>query len=108
MIRIFFVDAFTKELCKGNPAAVCILKEWPSDDVLQSIAFENNLSETAFVNLREDPLQMRWFTPTLEVELCGHATLASAYVIFNFLNIQSTQILFKSLSGILKVKKDLN
>ena len=83
MIRIFYVDAFTKELFKGNPAAVCILEEWPGDEILQAIAFENNLSETAFVNLREDPLQIRWFTPTLEVELCGHATLATARILFD-------------------------
>ena len=107
MIRIFYVDAFTKELFKGNPAAVCILEEWPSDDVLQAIAFENNLSETAFVNLREDPLQIRWFTPTLEVELCGHATLATARILFDEYFQNDTKISFQSKSGeLIALQKD--
>ena len=99
MIRIFYVDAFTKELFKGNPAAVCILEEWPSDEVLQAIAFENNLSETAFTNLREDPLQIRWFTPSLEVELCGHATLATARILFDEYFQNESRISFQSKSG---------
>ncbi len=107
MIRIFYVDAFTKELFKGNPAAVCILEEWPGDDVLQAIAFENNLSETAFVNLRENPLQIRWFTPTLEVELCGHATLATARILFDEYFQNETKISFQSKSGeLVALKKD--
>ena len=107
MIRIFYVDAFTKELFKGNPAAVCILKKWPGDDVLQSIAFENNLSETAFVNLREDPLRIRWFTPTLEVELCGHATLATARILFDEYFQNDTKISFQSKSGeLVALQKD--
>ena len=107
MIRIFYVDAFTKELFKGNPAAVCILEEWPGDDVLQAIAFENNLSETAFVNLRENPLQIRWFTPTLEVELCGHATLATARILFDEYFPSETKISFQSKSGeLVALQKD--
>ncbi|MEL0243728.1 MAG: PhzF family phenazine biosynthesis isomerase, partial [Gammaproteobacteria bacterium] len=107
MISIFYVDAFTKELFKGNPAAVCILEEWPSDDLLQAIAFENNLSETAFVNLREDPLQIRWFTPTLEVELCGHATLATARILFDEYFQNETKISFQSKSGeLIALQKD--
>ena len=101
MIRIFYVDAFTKEVFKGNPAAVCILEEWLDDDVLQAIAFENNLSETAFVNLREDPLQIRWFTPALEIELCGHATLATARILFDEYFQNDTKISFQSKSGVL-------
>ena len=107
MIRIFYVDAFTKELFKGNPAGVCILEEWPSDAVLQAIAFENNLSETAFVNLKEDPLQIRWFTPTLEVELCGHATLATARILFDEYFQNETKISFQSKSGeLIALQKD--
>ena len=107
MIRIFYVDAFTEELFKGNPAAVCILEEWPGDDVLQAIAFENNLSETAFVNLKEDPLQIRWFTPTLEVELCGHATLATARILFDEYFQNDTKISFQSKSGeLIALQKD--
>ena len=84
MIKTFFVDAFTEELFKGNPAAVCILEHWPSDDVLQSIAFENNLSETAFIAINDNPISIRWFTPSTEVDLCGHATLASGRILFEY------------------------
>ncbi len=76
---IFQVDAFTSRIFGGNPAAVVLLKSWPSDQVMSAIAAENNLSETAFV-LENDPLQLRWFTPAIEVDLCGHATLAAGFV----------------------------
>jgi PhzF family phenazine biosynthesis protein len=82
-IPIFQVDAFTSRLFCGNPAAVCILDDWIDDFLLQSIAGENNLSETAFIVPRGHTFDLRWFTPTTEVALCGHATLASAYVLFN-------------------------
>ena len=77
-IPIFQVDAFASKLFRGNPAAVCLLEEWVADDVMQEIAAENNLSETAFVNINENPVKIRWFTPTVEVDLCGHATLAAS------------------------------
>ncbi|HEY40690.1 MAG TPA: PhzF family phenazine biosynthesis protein [Dehalococcoidia bacterium] len=85
-IPLYQVDAFTSEVFKGNPAAVCILDEWLDDVGLQSIAAENNLSETAFLVKSDEGFEIRWFTPLVEVPLCGHATLASAFVIFNHLN----------------------
>ncbi len=81
-IPIYQVDAFAGKPFAGNPAAVCILKSWFADDLLQAIAAENNLSETAFLVEAKDGFELRWFTPTTEVALCGHATLASAYVLF--------------------------
>jgi len=81
-IPIYQVDAFTSEVFSGNPAAVCILDSWIDDNVLQSIAAENNLSETAFLVRNDDGFDLRWFTPTTEVALCGHATLASAFILF--------------------------
>jgi len=80
------VDAFTDQLFAGNPAAICPLKEWLPDALMQSIAAENNLSETAFFVPQGDGFELRWFTPGREIDLCGHATLASAHVIFEYLN----------------------
>ena len=96
MLKIPFyqVDAFTDQAFKGNPAAVCVLDTWLSDHLLQQIAAENNLSETAFIVPLATGYELRWFTPTTEVELCGHATLAAAYVIFNYLGHASPQIEF--------------
>jgi PhzF family phenazine biosynthesis protein len=106
-IKVFQVDAFTSELFKGNPAAVCLLDYWLPEKLMQSIAAENNLSETAFIIRTENHFQIRWFTPTVEVDLCGHATLASAYVIFNHTDFIYPEILFHSpRSGELKVTKD--
>lgn len=103
---IYQVDAFTKEVFKGNPAAVCSLKEWLPKETMQAIAFENNLSETAFFVHHGDVFDIRWFTPTFEIELCGHATLASAYVIFEILQLEDEVIRFRShLSGELRVEK---
>jgi len=82
-IPIFQVDAFTSRVFSGNPAAVCILEKWLDDNLLQCIAAENNLSETAFLVSSNGFLDLRWFTPTTEVTLCGHATLAAAFVLFN-------------------------
>ncbi|MFT3752112.1 MAG: PhzF family phenazine biosynthesis protein [Paludibacter sp.] len=93
---LYQVDAFTNELFKGNPAAVCILKNWLNDSQMQQIAAENNLAETAFVVAKEDIFQIRWFTPTIEVDLCGHATLASAFVLFNCMNYEADTINFYS------------
>ncbi len=105
-IKLFQIDAFTNRLFCGNPAAVCSLDYWLDDEMLQSIAMENNLAETAFfVQLENDNFQLRWFTPEFEMDLCGHATLASAFVIFEELGFENNQILFDTQSGILKVKK---
>jgi len=106
-IPIYQVDAFTDKAFGGNPAAVCPLEFWPDDKILQSIAAENNLSETAFFVEDENLFQIRWFTPEVEINLCGHATLASAHVIINHLDYHYEKIQFDSKSGILNVfKKD--
>ena len=105
-LTLYQIDAFASKVFQGNPAAVIPLDDWLPEKTMQSIAQENNLSETAFFCQSNNFFDIRWFTPNGEVKLCGHATLASAYVIFNFLNIQSTQISFKSLSGMLNVKKE--
>ncbi len=104
-IPIFQVDAFTSEQFKGNPAAVCPLKEWLPDETLLAIANENNLSETAFFVPKDDGFHLRWFTPASEVDLCGHATLASAWVLFNKLEFDGDSITFSSQSGPLTVTK---
>ena len=93
-IPIYQVDAFTSEVFLGNPAAVCILDSWIDDNLLQSIAAENNLSETAFLVRNDDGFDLRWFTPTIEVALCGHATLASAFVLFTCLDWSEKEIRF--------------
>ncbi|MEQ9466800.1 MAG: PhzF family phenazine biosynthesis protein [Ekhidna sp.] len=105
-LPIYQVDAFTDHLFAGNPAAVVpIGHEWPIDDVLQKIAIENNLSETAFFQDQGDEFELRWFTPEFEIDLCGHATLASAHVIFNHLGYDKDQINFETMSGPLTVKR---
>lgn len=83
-IKLYQADAFTDKLFSGNPAAVCPLDEWLDDELMQKIAMENNLAETAFYVKKEDLYEIRWFTPVMEVDLCGHATLATAFVLFNF------------------------
>lgn len=95
-LTIYQIDAFTNKLFAGNPAAVCPLTEWLADDVMLKIAAENNLAETAFFVKRDDVFELRWFTPTTEVPLCGHATLASAFVIFNCLGVETETIQFVS------------
>jgi len=95
-IDIYQADAFTNRLFGGNPAAVCPLKEWLPDDVLQNIAIENNLSETAFFIPEGDGFELRWFTTVGEIDLCGHATLATAHVIFNHLPYSKDEILFST------------
>jgi predicted PhzF superfamily epimerase YddE/YHI9 len=106
-IAIYQVDAFTNQRFKGNPAAVCPLDIWLSDTVMQHIAAENNLAETAFIVPAGDCYVIRWFTPTVEVDLCGHATLASAYVLFHELGFAGDQINFHSpRSGPLTVSKN--
>lgn len=106
-IKIHQVDAFTSRLFHGNPAAVCVLDEWLSDELMQKIGLENNLSETAFVVPKEIDYEIRWFTPTVEVDLCGHATLASAFVLFEYYNHPTKTITFQSKSrGKLTVMKN--
>ena len=101
--KMFQVDAFADKLFFGNPAAVVILHEEIDHHLMQAIAMENNLSETAFVNINQSPINIRWFTPLAEVRLCGHATLAAARVLFeNHLRPPSESILFQSKSGLLK------
>lgn len=106
-IPIYQIDAFAERPFEGNPAAVCPLERWLPDPVLQSIAMENNLSETAFfVSLGNGEYHIRWFTPVSEVDLCGHATLASAYVLFFELGYQAPTIPLRSRSGILRVNRE--
>lgn len=107
-IPIYQIDAFASSLFKGNPAAVCPLEEWISDEFMQSIAGENNLSETSFFVPRGDGFQIRWFTPTSEVDLCGHATLAAAYVLFDLLDYKHDKIAFDSRSGLLTVTRHID
>lgn len=107
-IALYQVDAFADRLFAGNPAAVCPLPEWLDDDLLQQVAFENNLSETAFFvadSERGDHFALRWFTPDAEVDLCGHATLASAFVIFEVLAHTGDTLHFHTRSGELTVSQ---
>jgi predicted PhzF superfamily epimerase YddE/YHI9 len=107
-VPIYQVDAFTEKLFGGNPAAVCPLEEWLPEGLMQSIALENNLSETAFFVRKKNTFEIRWFTPALEIDLCGHATLASAHVIFEHLGFAKPEIAFFSpKSGALRaIRKD--
>lgn len=105
-IQYYQVDAFTSKPFFGNPAAVCPLHHWLEDPVMQLIAFENNMNETAFMLDMGDHYELRWFTPKVEVDLCGHATLASAFVIFEYLDCCATRVEFRTKSGMLSVEKD--
>lgn len=105
-IPIYQVDAFTLGPFSGNPAAVCPLDAWLDDDTLQNIAAENNLAETAFIVPREGGYDLRWFTPAVEVDLCGHATLAAGYVVLNHLQTTLTSVSFETISGELIVTRD--
>jgi PhzF family phenazine biosynthesis protein len=105
-IPFYQIDAFSNKIFGGNPAAVCLLESWLDDNVLQSIAAENNLSETAFlVPKAKGRYYLRWFTPTVEIDLCGHATLASAFVIFSFIDSTVSFVDFETASGLLSVAK---
>jgi PhzF family phenazine biosynthesis protein len=103
--KIYQIDAFAKRVFNGNPAAVCPLESWLDDEILQAIALENNLAETAFFVPKGQGFHIRWFTPIQEVPLCGHATLASAFVIFTELEPERHSIQFESKSGYLKVTR---
>lgn len=104
-IKLYQVDAFTNKVFKGNPAAVCPLNKWIDDSLLQNIAFENNLADTAFYVKTNNGYEIRWFTPKVEVELCGHATLAAAHVLFKHENYLGDEVSFSSKSGNLSVQK---
>lgn len=105
-LPLYCINAFTDKAFEGNPAAVCPLPEWPDDRLLQQIAAQNNLSETAYFVAKDNAFEIRWFSPLAEVDLCGHATLASAYVLFHYLGYAAESILFHSLSGPLSVKRE--
>lgn len=105
MIKQYVVDAFSDRIFAGNPAAICVLDRWLSDDVMLFMAMENNLSETAFAVKEGEHYRLRWFTPGGEIDLCGHATLACAYVILNRIETAKQQVLFHTLSGDLTVSK---
>jgi len=102
---VYIADAFTQQLFGGNPAAVCPLEEWLTDKTMQQLAAENNLSETVFFVREQDHYHIRWFTPTTEVKLCGHATLASAHILYTELGYTKEKIIFKSSSGLLTVTR---
>ncbi|HEX5104458.1 MAG TPA: PhzF family phenazine biosynthesis protein [Pirellulaceae bacterium] len=106
LIPYYQVDAFASRVFGGNPAGVCLLADWLPDDVLEAIAAENNLAETAFVVQRAGRYDLRWCTPTMEVDLCGHATLAPAHVLFEHLGYQGETIRFDTRSGELTVTRE--
>jgi predicted PhzF superfamily epimerase YddE/YHI9 len=104
-LPIFIVDAFTTRPFHGNPAAVVVAEHAPSDQTMQQIAAENNLSETAFVTLSKSGLRIRWFTPKVEVNLCGHATLAAAHVLWQHIGVPDIDLTFASRAGKLNVAR---
>lgn len=104
-LKQYVVDAFTDTVFKGNPAAICILEQWLPDNLMLSIAKENNLSETAFSVKNGDHYDLRWFTPGGEIDLCGHATLATAFILLNYYEPEIDSIVFSTKSGELKVKR---
>jgi len=105
-LPLYQVDAFTTRLFRGNPAAIVVLDSWLPDEVLQSIAAENNLAETAYVIPGQDPRPLRWFTPTIEIDLCGHATLATAHVLFRHHFPKLDRLAFHTKSGTLTVARE--
>ena len=96
----YVVDAFTNKLFRGNPACICVLEKILTDEVLQKIAFENNLSETAFIYKNGTNYKLRWFTPSFEIDLCGHATLAAAFIVFNYIDCNLDKVKFETVSGV--------
>jgi len=105
-MKYYVVDAFASQLFKGNPAGICLLDEWIDDATMQNIAFENNLAETAFLVQNNNSFELRWFTPECEIDLCGHATLASAFVLMNLVETSQDEIIFNAKSGKLTVSRD--
>ncbi len=104
-MKQYIVDAFTGVPFSGNPAAVCVMEQWPPEASMMKLAMENNLSETAFIVKEEEGYHLRWFTPGTEVELCGHATLASSFVILNYYEPDQDVVKFRTMSGILTVRR---
>ncbi len=104
-MKQYIVDAFTDKLFSGNQAAVCIMEQWLSDELMQNIAKENNFSETAFAVKEDEKYHMRWFTPAAEIDFCGHATLGTAFVLLNFYEKDSPKVVFKTQVGELTVEK---
>jgi PhzF family phenazine biosynthesis protein len=104
-MKQYIVDAFTNKPFSGNPAAVCVMECWPDEVFMKKLAMENNLSETAFIVRESEGYHLRWFTPETEVELCGHATLASSFVILNYYEKESSEVRFNTLSGELIVRR---
>ena len=105
-LPLYQVDAFTDSIFKGNPAAVCPLEYWLPNDTMQQIAMENNLSETAFFLKNGRNFDLRWFTPAIEVDFCGHATLATAHVLFEHLKYSEEKVIFQTRSGQLEVSRE--
>ena len=105
-IKMFQVDAFAAGLFKGNPAAVCLLENWLPNELMLSIAGENNLAETAFCIPHDDHAELKWFTPEVEIDLCGHATLATSHVLMRELGLYGNSIMFRTRSGELKVNRE--
>lgn len=104
-MKQYIVDAFTDKIFHGNPAAICVLEQWPSEELMMNITIENNLSETAFAVKDGENYHLRWFTPGGEIDLCGHATLACAYVLLRFYEKEADKVVFRTLSGELTVQK---
>lgn len=107
-MKQYIVDAFTNQPFAGNPAAVCVMDRWPSEKSMMNLAMENNLSETAFIVKEPEGYRLRWFTPGTEVELCGHATLASAFVVLNFYETDRDVVEFNTMSGLLTIRRKGN
>ena len=104
----YVVDAFTDHVFAGNPAAVCVMERWIPEETMKSIAIENNLSETAFAVKEGERYHLRWFTPGGEIDLCGHATLATAFTILNFYEKDRDVVSFDTMSGVLTVTRKGN
>lgn len=105
-MRQYVVDAFTDSVFHGNQAAVCVLEKWPSEELMMNIARENNFSETAFTVKKGEKWHLRWFTPAGEIDLCGHATLGTSFVLFNYYEKDADKVVFSTLSGDLTVTRN--
>lgn len=105
IMKQYIIDAFTKELFKGNPAAVCVMDSWIPDELMLNIAKENNISETAFCVKEGSAYHLRWFTPAMEIDFCGHATLATSFVLLNYYETSTDHVDFDTLHGRLSVKR---
>lgn len=104
-MKYYVADAFAEKVFEGNPAGICVLEKWLPDRLMLDIAVENNFSETAFTVKEEDGYHLRWFTPGGEIDLCGHATLATAYILFRFYEPEAEKLLFRTKSGVLEVAR---